>query len=211
LLIDKPDATQTYFHIGMPGISRSHPDRVALRIVNTLFGGRFTSMLNDELRVNSGLTYGANCQVEENRLTGGIYISTYTRTDATEKAIDLSLGLLTRLREKGIDAEALASAKAYIKGGFPTSRLETANQVANVLAEIELFQLGRGEVDDYFSKIDSVTLEQANAVAKKYYRTQNLQFLLIGAAEKIKSSVAKYAPKMKVHPIKEPGFGPVPF
>ena len=53
LLIDKPDATQTYFYIGQPGIDRKNPDRVKLMLVNTLFGGRFTSMLNEELRVKS--------------------------------------------------------------------------------------------------------------------------------------------------------------
>ncbi|MGH9630576.1 MAG: M16 family metallopeptidase, partial [Bryobacteraceae bacterium] len=58
-IVNKPDATQTYFYIGQPGIQRNHPDRVALWLVNTLFGGRFTSMLNQELRVDSGLTYGA--------------------------------------------------------------------------------------------------------------------------------------------------------
>jgi predicted Zn-dependent peptidase len=39
--------------------SRNNPDYVAIEVV-ILFGGRFTSMLNDELRVNSGLTYGAS-------------------------------------------------------------------------------------------------------------------------------------------------------
>src|SRR6185437_325078 len=51
LLIDKPGATQSYFYIVQPGINAANPDRVAIRLVNTLFGGRFTSMLNEELRV----------------------------------------------------------------------------------------------------------------------------------------------------------------
>jgi len=39
--------------IAQPGISRTDPDRTTLQLINTLFGGRFTSMLNDALRVNS--------------------------------------------------------------------------------------------------------------------------------------------------------------
>ena len=142
LLVDKPDATQTYFQIGQPGIHRTSPDRIPLWLVNTLFGGRFTSMLNDELRVNSGLTYGASCRLEQNRLTGGIVISTYTRTDATEKAIDMALGLLKRLGEKGITAEQLASAKAYLKGLYPTQRLETSDQLAETLTRLRDLRLG---------------------------------------------------------------------
>src|SRR5262249_43557533 len=74
LLVDKPDATQTYFVIAQPGARRTSSDRVALTLVNTLFGGRFTSMINDELRVNTGLTYGASSSVEMSRLTGGLFI-----------------------------------------------------------------------------------------------------------------------------------------
>ncbi len=206
LLVDKPDATQTYFRVGMPGIDRTSQDRVPLLIINTLFGGRFTSMLNDELRVNSGLTYGANCQLEQDRLTGAIVMNSYTRTDTTVQAIDLALSVLKRLRDKGIDAQQLKSAKNYIKGNFPTDRLETADQLADVIGEIEFYSLNKGEIDDLFSRIDAVTLDQANALARKYYSDANLQFCLIGAASKIQDSVKKYAPKMKVISIKDPGF-----
>src|SRR5947209_5131820 len=51
LLIDKPDATQTFYQIGNVGISRVNPDRVYIQVINTLFGGRFTSMLNSALRI----------------------------------------------------------------------------------------------------------------------------------------------------------------
>lgn len=206
LLVDKPDATQTYFRIGMPGIDRTSPDRVPLLIINTLFGGRFTSMLNDELRVNSGLTYGANCQLEQDRLTGAIVINSYTRTDATEKALDLTVSILKRLREKGIDAAQLASAKAYIKGGFPTERLETADQLADILGELEFYGLNKGEIDDLFSKIDSITLDQANAIARKYYSDAALQFCLIGNAAKVEPMVKKYAADQRKVSIKAPGF-----
>ncbi len=197
LLVDKPDATQTYFRIAQPGIHRTHPDRVGLLLVNTLFGGRFTSMLNDELRVNTGLTYGAGSQLQEDRMRGAIVISSYTRTDTTAQAIDLALEVLKRLREKRIDAEQLASTKTYIKGTFPTDHLETADQLADVLGEIELFDLDRGEVDDFFARIDAVTLEQANALARNYYRADNLQFALLGNAAKIRDAVARYAPVRK--------------
>jgi predicted Zn-dependent peptidase len=207
LLIDKPDATQTYFRIAQPGISRTDPDRTTLLLLNTLFGGRFTSMLNDELRVNSGLTYGASCILDRDRLPGAIAISSYTRTDTTTKAIDLALDVLKRLNEKGITTAQLASVKAYIKGTYPTQTLETADQLANVLGDMEVFGLNRGEVDDLFSRIDAVTLEGANAAAKKWYKPENLTFVVLGNASKIRDSVKKYAPQMNEVSIKAPGFG----
>lgn len=207
LLIDKPDATQTYFQIAQPGIDIRNPDRTALELVNTLFGGRFTSMLNDALRVNSGLTYGAACRLDRNRLTGAISISTYTKTASTGQAIDLALDVLKRFHENGISEAQLASAKAYVKGLYPTTRLETMDQLANLIGEIELFGLGRDEVDGYFARIDGVTLDGANAAIKKYYRTDDLTFVILGAADQMRDQVRKYNPNLREISINTAGWG----
>jgi predicted Zn-dependent peptidase len=208
LLIDKPDATQTYFFIGQPGIKRGDPDQVPMQLVNTLFGGRFTSMLNDELRVNTGLTYGANCRLDLNRLTGGIAITSFTKTETTERTMDLALDLLKKLNTTGLTADGLKSAKAYTKGLFPADRLETNDQLTQVLAELELYGLNRGEIDDLFSKIDAVTLERANAVAKARYRTDGLVFVVLGNAAKIRAGLKKYAADITEMPIGKLGMEP---
>ena len=207
LLIDKPDATQTYFVIAQPGVRRSTPDRVPLILVNTLFGGRFTSMINDALRVNSGLTYGASSSVQMGRLDGAITINTYTKTDTTEQAIDMALDVLKSLGDKGLTADQLTSVKAYVKGEYPTRTVQTADQIANVLAEMELYGLGRDEVDQYFARIDAVTLDQANAVARKYYRTDNLTLVLLGNAAKIRDVAKKYGTVTEKE-AKLPGWAP---
>jgi zinc protease len=206
LLVDKPDATQTYFVIAQPGARRATPDRVALGLVNTLFGGRFTSMINEALRINSGLTYGASSRVELDRLTGGLYITSYTRTESTAQALDMALDVLKQLRDKGISAEQLASAKAYTKGTYPTRQVQTADQIANVLGEMELFGLGRDEVDQFFARVDAVTLAQANDVIQRYYRTDNLTFVLLGNAAKIRDLAAKYAPKVTEKSVRQAGW-----
>jgi predicted Zn-dependent peptidase len=206
LLVDKPDATQTYFIIAQPGVRRATTDRVPLLLVNTLFGGRFTSMLNDELRVNTGLTYGASAGVEMDRLTGGMYISTYTKTETTEKAVDLALDILSRLHEKGITAAQLASAKSYLKGTYPPAHFQTSDQIAQLLGEMELFGLSRDEVDQFFAHVDGVSLEQANEVIKRYYRTDGLTLVLLGNAEKIRDVAKKYGPKLEERSAKQPGW-----
>lgn len=206
LLVDKPDSTQTYFTISMPGIRRGDPDRAGLWLINTLFGERFTSMLNEALRVNSGLSYGAGSRIELDRLPGSIMISSYTKNETTVQALDLALDVLRKLREKGVDAAMLTSARKYIKGTFPINALETDSQVAAVLGDLELFGLNRGEIDDLFSRLDAVTPEKANALIRSYYTDRNLQICLIGKAAEIQKGVAKYAPAMKVIPITGDGF-----
>jgi len=207
LLIDKPGAAQTYFRIGNRGVSRYSPDRVPIMLVNSVLGGRFTSLLNEALRVKAGLTYGTGSHVEEDRLPGTIATVSSTQTNTTAQAISLALKVLRELREKGLTAEQLASTKAYLKGTLPLDTLETPRQLAMLLGELEIFGLGRAEIDDLFAKIDGATIESANAAIRKYFGSDDLVFTLIGDAAKIREAVKKYAPAMSEVPIERPGFG----
>ena len=73
-------------------------------------------MLNEELRVKTGLSYGARNFIDANRLPGMNAISTFTKTDSTGRALQLSLSTLTELQTKGITAEQLDSANADPSG-----------------------------------------------------------------------------------------------
>jgi len=205
LLVDDPQSTQTYFQIMQPGLDATSKDRVAVELVNTLFGGRFTSMLNDALRVNAGLTYGANSTVQERRLPGAVAISTFTATKTTVAAIDMALDVLKKLREKGIDEEQLASAKAYVKGGSPTKLLETNDQLAALLGGFEVTGQGREHIDSYFARIDAVTVADAKRVIDTYYRSDNLVFALLGQKSAIAAETAKYATSPVVVELSVPG------
>ncbi|MBI1766230.1 MAG: insulinase family protein [Acidobacteria bacterium] len=205
LLVDKPDATQTYYQIGNVGIARSNADRVYIGVINTLFGGRFTSMLNDALRVSSGLTYGASARFEQRKARGPFVISTYTRNATTEKAIDLTLEILNRLHTQGVSEKDLQSAKNYIKGQFPPT-IETSDQLANLLASLEFYGLDERDINDYYKQIDAMTLADAQRVIKQYYPLDNLVFVLIGKASEIESVAKKYAPKLDTKNISQPGF-----
>jgi predicted Zn-dependent peptidase len=205
LLVDKPDSTQTYFRIGNIGIARSNPDRVLVEIVNTLFGGRFTSMINSELRIKSGLTYGANSGFAEWKAKGPFFISSYTRNASTEKALDLTLDVLKRLHEKGISEDDLKSAKAYLKGQFPPD-IETSAQLAGVLSELVFNGLDEREIDTYYARIDAASMADINRVIKQYFPLDNLVFVLVGKASDIEAVAKKYAPVVDRKSISAIGF-----
>src|SRR5262245_2891349 len=162
-------------------------------------------MLNDALRVSSGLTYGAGSFFSQNRARGPFVISTYTRNETTEKAIDMTLDILKRLREQGISEADLKSAKAYIKGQFPP-QIETTDQLASQIAQLEFYGLDEREINDFYSKIDSMTIDDARRVIKQYFPLDNLVFVLIGKASEVESVAKKYAPKMDTKSINHTGF-----
>ena len=205
LLVDKPDSTQTYFRIGNVGIARSNPDRVLIEIVNTLFGGRFTSMINTELRIKSGLTYGAGSGFTEWKAKGPFSVNSFTSNANTEKALDMTLDVLKRLHEKGISDEDLNSAKAYLKGQFPPS-IETSDQLAATLSDLVFNGLDEREINTYYAKIDAATMADVNRVIKQYFPLDNLVFVLVGKASEIEGVAKKYAPVVDRKSISAPGF-----
>ncbi len=209
LLVDKPDATQTYFAVGNTGVTAMDPDRVAIHVVNIIFGGRFTSELNEALRVESGYSYGAESFFDERKVAGPFAIFSFTKNETTAPAIDLALQVLEKLHKDGVTQEQLASAKSYIKGQFPPD-IETSKQLAQIIATHEFYGLGDDEVNQLEARVDAVTPEIARQTIQKHFPAENLVFTLIGNASAIAPAVKKYAAKQDVRPIAEPGFWPPP-
>jgi len=209
LLIDKPDSTQTFFVVGNIGTAVNEPDRVAIRVVNIIFGGRFTSQLNEALRVESGLTYGAESFFDSKKQPGAFAIYSYTKNETTVQAMDLALKILGKLHKEGVTADELASAKAYIKGQFPPS-IETSGQLARRIASNEFYGLTDDEINQLEARIDAVTLPVAKQAIEKHFPEENLVFMLIGKASEIRPAVQKYATQQDRRKISEPGFWPAP-
>jgi predicted Zn-dependent peptidase len=209
LLVDKDDATQTYFAFGNVGIARNDPDRVAIRVVNTIFGGRFTSELNEALRVESGYTYGASSFFDARKAPGPFGIFSFTKNETTTPAIDLAVQVLQKLHKDGVTDEQLKSAKSYIKGQYPPN-IETSRQLAQIIATHEFYGLGDDEVNQLEARVDAVTPEMAKQVIQKHFPSENLVFVLIGKASAIGPAAEKYAEKRDARAISQPGFWPPP-
>lgn len=191
LLVDKPGATQTYFWLGNVGAAVDDPQRHAQDLVQTVFGGRFTSMLNTALRVESGLTYGARARIERRARPGAASIASFTRTDATAEALDLTLSVIDRLHAEGIDPPTLESGRNYMLGQFPP-RLETNGQLASRMTELELYGLGRDEVEQMAARLAALDPAAVNAARSVFPTREHLAIVLIGDAAKIRETAAKY-------------------
>ncbi len=201
LLVNKDDARETTFYIGAAGIERKNPDFVAIEVVNTILGGRFTSWLNDELRVNTGLTYGARSSFTSLKNAGTFYVSTFTANKNTEAAIDKALEVLQKPHQLGIDEKTLTSAKNYVKGQFPP-RYETAGQLAGFLTQMFWYDFDESFINNFQKNVDNLTTEKAKEIIAKYFPKDKLQFVLVGKSSEIKKIAEKYGPVTEVQ-IKE--------
>jgi predicted Zn-dependent peptidase len=190
-LINKENAFETTFLIGGLGITMSNEDQVQIDVINTILGGRFTSWLNDELRVNAGLTYGARSRFASYRFAGTFYISSFTATKNTEAALDLAVKTYNRLFEKGIDDATLRSAKNYVKGQFPPD-YETSSALARFLTQKFIYGIDDSYINEFEKKVDQLNVSKANEIINKYFPKENLQFTLIGKSDEIRKIAQKY-------------------
>jgi zinc protease len=191
LLINKDDSRETTFLIGGYGVAWNNKDLIRIDVVNTILGGRFTSWLNDALRINAGLTYGVRSLFNNYRQSGTFYIFSFTATKNTVDAIDLALKVLYRLHTEGIDSVTLVSAKNYIKGQFPPE-YETSGDLADLLTTMFFYGIDDSYINDFETTVDQMTVANANEIANKYFPKENLQFVLIGKASEIRDKIKKY-------------------
>jgi zinc protease len=198
LLVNKEDATESTFFIGGLGIARGNRDFVAVSVINTILGGRFTSWLNDALRVNSGLTYGASSRFTSMKEAGSFAISTFTKTSTTIEAIDLALLTYDRLWQEGIDNATLASAKAYVKGQFPP-KYETSANLNSLLADMFVFGFDEQFIDTFVDQVESVSIARSKDIINQYFPRKNLQFVVIGQAQVIRDDLKKYGKIIEVN------------
>jgi predicted Zn-dependent peptidase len=175
--------------------------------VNTLYGGRFTSILNTELRIKSGLTYGASSGFQRGSVPGAFVIRSFTQTDTTAQALDLTFETLEHLEREPLPPAMLESARAYVLGQYPL-QYETAAHWASALADLEFYGLGKDYIEGYSPAVGKVDLAEAAAVtADAFPRPADLAIVLIGDAAKIRESAARLGAVTEMK-ISDPDFAP---
>jgi predicted Zn-dependent peptidase len=206
LLVDKPDATQSYFVMGNLGIDALNPDRGQLNVVNTLFGGRFTSLFNTELRIKSGYSYGASSSFAEQRAAGPFVMSTYTKNATTGPAMDKTLEVLKTGRTVGFTADELTSAKNTIAGELPP-RFETAGQLSAAMARNELYGITRDQFNADLSGLQKTTVSDEKRLLNTYFPSEdNLVIVVVGKASEIEPLMSKYTTNITHKKITDPGY-----
>ena len=207
LLVDKPDATQTYFWVGNTGLSRTDPQLVDARVANTVLGGRFTSLLNQALRIDSGLSYGAGSLLRTSLQAGPFAVSSYTKTESTAEALALTLKVLDHYREQGVDATLLASAQEYMLGQFPPT-LETGLELASKFSELAFYGLDARDVDDFAARVAHADPPHVLAAIQRVVPdSKDLTLVLIGKAADIREVARQYGPVTEMR-LSDPFFTP---
>ena len=205
LLIDAPGSAQTYFWIANVGVARAYPQRAALDVTNTAFGGSFGSMLMQALRIKSGLSYSAHAGFRRGAVPGEFAISSFTQTASTGRALETALQTLATLKQQGVGDAAIDSARSYILGQYALG-FETAADWAGALADLDLYHLPESYIDDYRPQLPRVDAAASKQVVERAYPSvDDVDIVLIGDAARIRAEVAKLGPVLE-KPLDAPDF-----
>jgi zinc protease len=186
VLIDRPGAPQSVIATALIGAPRTAPDYFSLWVMNTVFGGQFSSRLNMNLREDKGYTYGARSQFDWRVRQPGPFVATSSvQTAVTHLAVAEFLKELEAMRGKRpLGPEELDFCKKYIIRGFPAG-FETPTAVAHQMETLVLYHLP----DDYFNsvlpKVSAVTADDVLRVSDKYLDLARLQVIVVGDRAKI--------------------------
>src|SRR6202158_314668 len=118
LVVDKPEQTQTQVRIGGLAFPRGHPDFFPAEVLETVFGGVFTSRLMQAIRVDRGLSYGASSSFDPLLAGGSLITATFTKTETTREILEVALGEADKLRRRAPSRKELDAAKTYLSGLF---------------------------------------------------------------------------------------------
>jgi zinc protease len=190
VIVDRPEAQQTMVRLLQPGVDRSTPDYPALEVMNSELGGLFSSRINMNLREQHGYTYGASSFFVYRRSLGYFVAGGGIRTDATAPAVEEILKEIKRMIETPMTSEELSLAKDSQSRSLP-GMFESNGGEAGALSEIFMYSLAR----DYFAslpeRLNAVTAEDAEAVAKKYLRPEQMILVCVGDRAKIEPELLK--------------------
>lgn len=179
LTILNHDTHQAHVMIGNRAYSATHPLRIPLYLLNNMLGGPgMNARLNVILRERRGLVYSVESSMVCYGDTG--LWSVYFGCDPHDvnRCVRLVKCEFKRLMEKPLPEKTLAAAKRQIKGQLAVA-CDNNENFAIDFGKSFLHFGDEKDIEKLYQKIDAVTVEQIQQVAKEIFDKDSLATLVI--------------------------------
>lgn len=170
---------QTHFILGARAFHRKHKDKYALSLLSIILGGNMSSRLFIEIRERRGLAYYVRSGIESYADCGYFGVQSGVEHKNLEKTVETILTELEKIKKEGVTTKELKKAKDYVKGKR-VMNLEASDDVANFYIDQEVLKNEIMSVQEIFKKINAVTTQDIQRVAKKIFKPGNLNLAVIG-------------------------------
>ena len=187
VIVKRLGVPQSVIYFGQPGIKRNDPDYYAALVVNyVLGGGGLTSRLTTEVREKRGLAYGIFSALVPLDNAAAVIGSTATQNSRAAQSIEITRTVWRQFGVEGPTQDELDAAKRHLTGSFALG-LDTTNQIARTLVGMQYEKLGIDYLEQRNRYIESVTLADAERVARRLYDEAKLFVVVVGEPEGLAS------------------------
>ena len=167
--------------MGGRAIERDDPDAIAFRVMNEILGaGGFTSRLMQQVRSNEGLAYSVRSMLMPRVDYPGDFRAGFESKNATVAlATKIVRDEIRRIREEPVSADELETAKQSLIETFPR-QFESKPQMLRVFVNDELTARPADFWKTYRSRVESVTAEDVQRVARTHLDPEKMAILVVG-------------------------------
>jgi zinc protease len=196
-LIDVPNAVQSEITVtNLVSLPLSNADYFPILLANQILGGGAESRLHMNLREKHGFTYGSYSSIDAGRFQQLFKAQASVRNDKVDSAVYEMLAEIKRIRQEKITAEELQNAKALYNGNFALG-MEDPARTASFASNILIQGLPKDFYRTYLQKINAVTADDVQRVARKYFNHDNTRVVVVGKAETVQAGLAKLPYSLK--------------
>ncbi len=179
--VPKTGAVQSVINVTYPiDLKPGSPDAIPASVMNNILGGGvFSGRLMQNLREDKGYTYGARSTIDIDEYVGYFTAYASVRNEVTDSSVTEFLYELDRLSKEKVSADDLSLVKNSMNGSFARS-LESPQTVARFALNTERYNLPEDYYANYLSRLSSVTVEEVQAMAKKYIQPKDNLVVVVG-------------------------------
>ncbi|PKQ64948.1 hypothetical protein BZG02_03625 [Labilibaculum filiforme] len=189
-LANKDAASQSLIQIiNTFEMKKGNPDEIPARVMNAMLGSGFSGLLFKNLREDKAYTYGAYSRISSDKLVASFRTESNVKAEVTDSALMEMVVEIDRIRDTKLTQDHLDMTKAAMAGDFART-LENPSTIASFAMAVERYNLPADYYVTYLEKLDKVTLEDVQAMAKKYIDPNNAIYLVVGD-KKYKNKLTK--------------------
>lgn len=186
------EVNQSVIRMGHLGIDKNNPDLYAIKVMDFILGGGFTSRLTQEIRSNQGLAYNVDSYFETGRRFKGPFIAeTETKSETTVKATTLLRAIIAGMTLAEVSQEELKLAKDSIINSFIFG-FARSDAVVNQQARLEFYGYPAGYLENFRDNIARVTRGDVLKVARKYLHPDAMKLVVVGDAKKFDQPLSTF-------------------
>lgn len=175
----KKNLEQAHLVIATPFVDAQSERRYAADILANALGGGTSSRLWQKVREEKGLAYSVGASAAMYLDCGVFSVYAGTSPKQTGEVLDISLKELRSVVKNGITKDELdlikeQSAAAILLG------LEDSATRAGTLARLEMVHGRQISIEETLQKIEAVSLEEVQELAKEFFQTEKVAFAALG-------------------------------